>query len=112
MADATCFTCGSDVDGVDIEHDLKALRTLIDLTQHDGWQIYLDLLRQDYRKAISELVTQDGDARLQLTRQMKCRELAKRLVFDAGLETTLESLIETGDEHISASRILAAAKEY
>lgn len=86
--------------------DVESLRAM---TLHPGWDIYQNILRWQYAGAVAELVNGDGDARVQLTRQMKCRELGKRLLFEAGLPEAAESAGKGEAGRVPFARIMQAA---
>jgi len=87
------------------------VRTLLEMTGHPGWELYMAALRAQYQGAVYELIHLDGDGRVQLTRQMACREMAKRLQFETSLGPRLTAALESEEKVIPFSRILAAQME-
>ena len=102
----TCGVCQREMDSPISALTETELMTLLDMTRHDGWKLYLGMLKLDLSDAMEELVSLDGDARAQLSRQMRCREIRKRLGFEEGLEIRVEEFLQTGESEIPLSRIL------
>ena len=105
-----CSSCGGDRPRNMTELDHGDILALSELTGCPGWKVYVEIIRAQYQDEVDALVNADGDARVQLQRQMKCRAFKARIQFEEDLEVMVDQLKEEPeDKPIPFGRLQAAA---